>query len=157
MSPRTQKGRFYSNLSSAPPSLRTSRQTSRMGEVLYVNAEATAVSAIVNGDERPRTKAKQMTNVSREEMNAKIEAVEARLETRIIQIDSKIDRVLDQLSHTSTTLRETKEEARLAKVAASGLKWNIGFIVLTAAVAVMTVVGVMYSLSFQIAAIFKQP
>jgi hypothetical protein len=79
-----------------------------------------------------------MSDITREEMDAKLEAAEARVETKLVGIDGKIDRLSDQLSsamsQVSLELRTTREAAERgesasneARKAASQVKWNILF------------------------------
>lgn len=67
----------------------------------------------------------------RELTDAKLEAVEARVEARLAGIEGKIDRILDRVEASVTAAGEAKEEARLAKTAAGNTKWNILFTGLT--------------------------
>ena len=57
---------------------------------------------------------------SREEVDAKLEAVEARLETRLVSIDGKLDRIVDRVEIAV-------DAARAASLAASTIKWHIFF------------------------------
>lgn len=63
----------------------------------------------------------------RELTDAKLEAVEARVETRLTGIEGKIDRLLDRVEASVTAAKEAKSEATLAKTAAGNTKWNILF------------------------------
>lgn len=66
-----------------------------------------------------------MPNPTREEIDAKLEAVEARTETRLAQMDGKIDRVLDAVGNLTTAVAtnrtESKEDARLTRWSIVGL------------------------------------
>ena len=75
---------------------------------------------------------------SREEVNAKLEAVEARLETRLVKMDTKLDVIVDRLQTSAAasndlreelkdTKRELKNDLMETKKAASTIKWNILF------------------------------
>lgn len=64
---------------------------------------------------------------SREEMNAKLEAVEARLETRLTSIDVKLDRIGDRVETAVEQSRDAKTAANDARSAATSTKWNILF------------------------------
>jgi hypothetical protein len=91
-----------------------------------------------------------MTEVSREEMNAKLEAVEARLEAKFISIDGKLDNLLSEIKHVGETAKD-------AKIAASNIKWNV----LATAVGTVGVVGAvilaMWAVGYQIADILNRP
>lgn len=68
-----------------------------------------------------------MTDPTREEMDAKLDAVEARLETRLTSIDGKLDRLFDNVNYVARTATEAKNAADKAHDAASNIKWNILF------------------------------
>lgn len=61
-----------------------------------------------------------MADPTREEYDAKLEAVEARLETRLMGIDGKLDRLFDRVDYAANQARE-------ARSAATNIKWNILF------------------------------
>lgn len=67
----------------------------------------------------------------RELTDAKLEAVEARVEARLVGIEGKIDRLLDRVEASVDASKEAKVEAGLAKTAAGNIKWNILFTGLT--------------------------
>ena len=114
-----------------------------------------------------------MSEVTRDEIDAKIAAAEARLETGLarmegkfdaglsrmegkldaglLRMEGKFDTVVTELTHVVSALKDTKEEARLAKVAASAISWNIGFTVLTAVAALIAVILTMWTITYQVA------
>ncbi|MEL6963418.1 MAG: hypothetical protein AAFO01_11710 [Pseudomonadota bacterium] len=74
--------------------------------------------------------------VSRDEMNARLEAVEARMDARMSSIDSNLGRISDQLTASATInterytrltekIGDAKQSASEAASAARGVKWNI--------------------------------
>lgn len=83
----------------------------------------------------PREETRVMSEPTREEMDAKLEAVEARLETRLVSIESKLDRVFDRVQVSVEQSKEAKAAAEGARTAAAQTKWNILF----TAVGVLTV------------------
>ena len=86
---------------------------------------------------------------SREEVNAKLEAVEARLETRLTSMDGKLDRLLDKI----TVVGETAKEA---KTAASTIKWNILITAVATLAALIAVIVALNAVGFQVASVIKQ-
>lgn len=68
-----------------------------------------------------------MSDITREEIAARIEASEARVETRLTSIDAKLDRVLDQVNNAMTASLRAEAAAESAKSAATATKWNILF------------------------------
>lgn len=68
-----------------------------------------------------------MADPTREEYNAKLEAVEARLETKLVGIDGKLDRLADQLAGVAASATEAKTAAERARDVAGNIKWNIAF------------------------------
>ena len=75
---------------------------------------------------------------SREEVNAKLEAAEARLETKLVTMDAKLDNIANRVE---AGIELSKE----AKKAASSMKWNILF----TAIGVIGVMVAIYALSTQ--------
>lgn len=61
-----------------------------------------------------------MSTPSREEIDAKLALVEARIETRLVSMDSKMDLILDRVAIGTAT-------AERAERAASNIKWNVLF------------------------------
>lgn len=57
----------------------------------------------------------------------KIALVEQRLETKLVSIDAKLDRLFDSLSYVGEQAKEAKEAAQEARTAATNVKWNIAF------------------------------
>lgn len=53
---------------------------------------------------------------TREEMNAKLEATEARLEVRFVQIDGKLDRLVDKLGGLSGLLGDVRDETKRTRI-----------------------------------------
>lgn len=84
-----------------------------------------------------------MSDITREEHDAKLEAVEARLETKLVTMDAKLDRIggqisaaVERLSSETMGAKEAAQRAELradeARSAASSMKWNILFTALGA-------------------------
>jgi len=72
-----------------------------------------------------------VADLTREEMVVRIEAVEARVETKFVIIDGKLDRLFDRVETGINFSRD-------AKTAASNIKWNIIFTALA-------VIGIMFA------------
>lgn len=89
-------------------------------------------------------------------VDAKIAASEARQTTGMARIEGKIDLLLLETKHVGKAADDAKEEARLAKVAASNIKWNFGFSILAAVGALSAVILTMWTLSYQIADTVRQ-
>ena len=89
-----------------------------------------------------------MSDISREEMNARFEATEARMEARFIQMDGKLDRILVELRHVGETAKE-------AKVAAAAIKWNIFFAALGGIGITASLVVAFWAIGWQIADIVR--
>ena len=68
---------------------------------------------------------------SREEVNAKLEAVEARVDTKLVVMDSKLDRIVDLVNVSIQASKRAENSADEAKKSASNLKWNISFTAIT--------------------------
>lgn len=99
-------------------------------------------------DTREPTEEREMNGPSREEYDAKLEAVEARLETRLATIegkmerfaatiDGKLDRLSDQMTNVASAASRAETAADAAKTSASNVKWNVLFISLTTAALVL--------------------
>jgi hypothetical protein len=63
-----------------------------------------------------------MANPTREEMDAKFEAIEARMETRFVELTGKMDRLADGISNLTTALSTVRTEA---KEDAKFTRWTI--------------------------------
>jgi len=61
------------------------------------------------------------------EYNVKLEAVEARLDPRLVGIDGKLDRLTVQLLALATTVTEAKTAAVGLHEDMGNIKWNIVF------------------------------
>lgn len=81
---------------------------------------------------------KTVADPTREEFDAKLATVEARLEARLVGIDGKLDRIGDQVANFASIsgvkmdgladqAREAKAAAQDAKSAAGAIKWHIFF------------------------------
>ncbi len=68
-----------------------------------------------------------MSDPTREEYDAKLEAVEARLETRLVSIDGKLDRLFDKVELAVGQSAEARTAANDARKAATEIKWHIIF------------------------------
>jgi hypothetical protein len=117
---------------------------------------ATSVYVYTSSDTISSEKDDAMTDVTREEIDAKLEASEARRETGMVRLESKLDAVLSKLENVADNARDAKEEARLAKVAASNIKWNFGFTVLAGIGALIAVMLTMWTVSYQITDTVRQ-
>lgn len=71
-----------------------------------------------------------MSDISREEVNAKLEAAEARVETRFAILDGKLDRLLDKSVSMDSDIREAKDAAIKARDAATSVTWHLIFVAL---------------------------
>ena len=81
-----------------------------------------------------------MSDVTREEMNARFETVEARLETKLVSLDAKMDLMIEKFTHVQADVRESKESSRLALSATAGVKYTVigmGVALVVAVVAVL--------------------
>ena len=73
---------------------------------------------------RPTGKDSGMADPTREEIDAKLAAVEARIEARLVGIDGKLDRITDQIVTMASQVKESKEAASGAKDAVNSMKWH---------------------------------
>ena len=80
-----------------------------------------------------------MSDPTREEIDAKIEASEARVEARLTAIDGKLDRLFDRLQVAISQTGDAKDAALAAQKAASSTKWNILFTALASIAALLAV------------------
>ena len=64
-------------------------------------------------------------NPSRGEVNAKLEAVEARLDGKLVTIDVKLDRLFDRVEAAVQASEKAETAAGEAQRSASNVKWNI--------------------------------
>ena len=85
------------------------------------------------------SEAKNMSDPTREEIDAKIEASEARVEARLTAIDGKLDRLFDRLQVAISQTGDAKDAALAAQKAASSTKWNILFTALASIAALLAV------------------
>lgn len=86
------------------------------------------------------------TPVSREELTARLETVEAHAAARQNAIDGKLDRVLDQIANLATQVGEAKAAADQAKAATTLTRWNLVFLVVGLFAAVVALVGLLSTL-----------
>ena len=89
-----------------------------------------------------------MSDITREEMDAKLEAVEARLETRLVSMDAKLDNLLNEVRQVGSTAKE-------AKAAASSIKWNVLFAALGGVGVTASLVVAFWAIGWQIADILR--
>ena len=88
---------------------------------------------------------------SREEVNAKLEAVEARLDGKLASIESKIDLMFGQLKIVADTSERAEKAAYAAQRSAANTKWNIVIIAL-AVVAVLLAAWALWSQGMELIA-----
>lgn len=85
---------------------------------------------------RPTGKDSGMVGPTREEIDAKLAAVEARVEAKLVGIDGKLDRIVDQIASSvfatnqkidllSEKVSNAGDDAREAKKAAGDIKWHV--------------------------------
>jgi hypothetical protein len=84
---------------------------------------------------------------TREEIDVKFETIEARLETKLVTLGSKMDLIIEKFTHVQSDVRESKENSRLAFVASSGVK----FTVIGMSVALLVALVAVMAFGFQIA------
>lgn len=89
-----------------------------------------------------------VSTLTREELDAKLEAVEARLETRLVSMEGKLDNLLNEVRHVGETAREAKQ-------AASTIKWNVLFAMLGGVAISASVIVAMWAIGYQIADVMK--
>lgn len=68
-----------------------------------------------------------MGDMTREEVDAKLATVEARLDARLVAIDGKLDRLFDKVQVAVDQSRDAKKAADDARTATTTTKWNILF------------------------------
>jgi hypothetical protein len=96
------------------------------------------VKKVVGGSASKRAVKRKsgMSDVTREEINAKLEAVEARVEARYVALEGKIDRIGDQIANAVIVLgaksdqsteaaRRAEDKAETAGKSASGTRWTV--------------------------------
>lgn len=89
-----------------------------------------------------------MADITREEIDAKPQAVEARLETRLVSMDAKLDNLLTEVRHVGETAKE-------AKSAAASIKWNVFFAALGGVGITASLVVAFWAIGWQIADILR--
>lgn len=92
----------------------------------------------------------RMSDVSRDEIDAKLAAVEARLETGLVRLDGKMDNLLSEIRHVGDVAKDAKDEARQAKIVASNIKWNFAFVMLAGIGALLAVILTMWTITYQV-------
>ena len=90
----------------------------------------------------------EMSDITREEMNARFEAVEARMDARFVRMDAKLDTILVELRHVGQTATE-------AKNAASAIKWNVFFAALGGVGITASLVVAFWAVGWRIADIVR--
>ena len=111
----------------------------RMGNLNPIPYKIIAIGAVSGEQFTPLSLGEsKMSDPTREEYDAKLEAVEARLGTSLVKIDGKLDRLFDRVDESVRTSHRAEDAANAARVAASNVKWNI---LITA----LAVVGVMFA------------
>lgn len=104
---------------------------------------------------RLRSENKAMSDVTREEMDAKLQATEARLETRLVSMDAKLDNLLNEVRRVGDIARDAKDAASEAKAAASSIKWNVLFAALGGIGISASLVIAFWAIGWQIADIMR--
>ena len=102
-----------------------------------------------------RSRKVTMGDITREEMDAKLEAVEARLETRLVSMDAKLDNLLSEIRRVGETAMDAKHAASEAKTAASAIKWNVFFAALGGIGITASLVVAFWAIGWQIADIVR--
>lgn len=85
---------------------------------------------------------KKMSEPTREEFDAKLGMVEARLDVKLAGIEGKLDRLSDQIGFVLTATNEAKAASFDARQAASNVKWNIAFTALAVIAVILALWGV---------------
>lgn len=83
-----------------------------------------------------------MSEPTREEFDAKLGMVEARLDVKLAGIEGKLDRLSDQIGFVLTATNEAKAASFDARQAASNVKWNIAFTALAVIAVILALWGV---------------
>jgi len=68
-----------------------------------------------------------MSDQTQELVDAKLATVEAKLESRLVGIEGKLDRMFDRLDVVARDATEAKDAANRASVAVLNIKWHILF------------------------------
>lgn len=89
-------------------------------------------------------------NPTRAELDAKLEAVEARLETKLVSMDGKLDALLNEIRHVG----KSADDARRA---ASNIKWSVLFTAVGAVAIVVASIYALWALGYQIADLMRPP
>jgi hypothetical protein len=86
-----------------------------------------------------------MADPTREEIDAKLAAVEARTETRFVELSSKIDRVADAVGNLTTSvdkaLRDVKRDLDDVRADNKTTRWTIGT---TIVIALLAAIGALW-------------
>ena len=80
-----------------------------------------------------------MSEPTREEFDAKLATVEARLDGKLASIEGKLDRLFDRVDVSISYSKEAKEAADNARNVASSIKWNVAIIAITIAIGLVAV------------------
>ena len=94
---------------------------------------------------------RSMSEPTREEFAARIEASEARMETRLVAIESKIDRAFDQFEVIRNDVREAKEATKETQKSVNNIKWNLLFAWLAGVTLVLGIIFGLWTLGWQVA------
>ena len=89
-----------------------------------------------------------MSDITREELSARFEAVEARMDARFARMDAKLDNLLNEVVRVGETAKE-------AKAAASSIKWNVLFAALGGVGITASLVVAFWAIGWQIADIVR--
>jgi len=81
----------------------------------------------------------------REIISDKIQVSEARLDTKLVGLEAKMDRLIDKVDTAVTASKEAKQAAEGAHTASSNIKWNIFF----TAVATIGLLATFWALTMQ--------
>lgn len=74
-------------------------------------------------------------------INKKIELSEQRIETRLVGIEGKLDRVLDRVADATSAANRAQEAANEARKAAIVTRWNVVFFVITGVAVILAVMA----------------
>ena len=97
-----------------------------------------------------------MAEITRDELNARLEAVESRLDSKLASISAELRVISTQLVTSIEISRKAESAANAAKDAAIATRWNIALTALaTVGVVVAVVLGV-YGVIWQVAAFVGQ-
>lgn len=119
-------------------------------------ASASEVATYASELPQPNDSVGNMSDtISRDELSARLEAVEARTETRIVELSGKVDRLVDAVSSLSSTVEEGRSDNKFTRWTIAGLAVGMFGVVISLISLIYTAQGTMTTANGNVLSAFQ--